>query len=311
MTTSTPTESREQEVSGVLYALTAFGIWGISPVYFTAVEAVPSLEVLAHRVVWGMLLLFTILLVKRRAWRVVYELRAARRLRFYLATTLVLSANWLTFIWAVQHQHVLAASLGYYINPLVSVMLGVLFLGERLSAPQVLAVALATGGVLNLVLGYGAVPWISLILAFSFGTYGLLRKKAGVDAMIGLAIETLLLAPVALLYLGVLAERGIGAFGRLGWPMDLLLSLSGPVTALPLLCFLEGARRLRLSTVGLLQYLAPTLQLLLAVLLYHEPFHRSQLITFACIWLALGLYSFDAFFARRGDQKPRAQVKAK
>jgi chloramphenicol-sensitive protein RarD len=289
----------DEGLVGVLYALAAFGIWGFAPIYFRAVGAVPALEVLAHRVVWAMLLLAGLLWLQRRGRELVAQLRRPGRLAFYSITAALVSTNWLVFIWSIQHDRLLEASLGYYINPLVNVVLGVLFLRERLNAWQIAAVALAAVGVLNLMLRYNTFPWIALTLGFSFGFYGLLRKKAAVDAILGLTIETLILTPFALLFLGLLAARGTGAFGRLSLMTDTLLVFAGVVTAVPLVCFLQAARKLRLATVGLMQYLAPTLNFLLAVLAYHEPFTVAHALTFACIWTALAIYSLDAFVAHR------------
>jgi chloramphenicol-sensitive protein RarD len=206
----------------------------------------------------------------------------------------------LIFIWAIQQNRLLEASLGYYINPLVNVFLGMLFLHERLNVRQIVAVTLAAIGVLNLMLAHGTFPWIALALAFSFGFYGLLRKKARVDVMLGLTVETILLTPFALAFLVLLGANG--AFGRANMETDLLLAAAGIVTAVPLLCFLQATQRLALSTVGLMQYLAPTLNFLLAVLLYDEPFTLSHLITFVCIWIALAIYSGDAFLTHRAHR---------
>ncbi|MFQ6023229.1 MAG: EamA family transporter RarD [Acidiferrobacterales bacterium] len=291
---------------GVLYGFAAYGMWGLVPIYFKAVQHVASIEVLAHRVIWGMALLAALLFIKRGGRRMIAELRNRRRLAFYCATALLVAINWFVYIWSIHNDRLLEASLGYYINPLVSVLLGVLFLQERLNLWQVGAVILATAGVLNLIIGYGAFPWVALTLAFTFGFYGLLRKKAGMDAILGLSVETLLLTPIALLFLGTLALQGDGAFGRIDFGTDILLVFAGVVTAVPLICFLQAAQRLRLSTVGLMQYLAPTLNFLLAVLVYNEPFTVAHLITFACIWVALAIYSFDAFFARRNTREMRA-----
>lgn len=287
----------DSKLAGFLYGLGAFGFWGLTPLYFKAVGHVPALEVMAHRVIWAMLLMLALLLWRRRLRELSRELGNPRRLLFYAATALLVSINWFIFIWAIQQNRLLEASLGYYINPLVNVFLGMLFLHERLNGWQMLAVALAAIGVLNLVLAHGVFPWIALALAFSFGFYGLLRKKARVDVMSGLTVETILLAPLALTFLLLLGAHG--AFGRGDVGTDLLLVAAGFVTAVPLLCFLQATQRLALSTVGLMQYLAPTLNFLLAVLLYDEPFTLSHLITFVCIWIALAIYSGDAFLTHR------------
>ncbi|MFO1371197.1 MAG: EamA family transporter RarD [Candidatus Competibacteraceae bacterium] len=291
-------------LSGFFSALGCFSIWGLFPVYFKALSQVPALEVLAHRVLWSIVVLLGLILVQGRLHALFAEFRNRRRIGFYLLTTLLISANWLLYIWAVQQGRILEASLGYYINPLVNVMLGVLFLDECLHPRQLSAVLIATFGVLVLVIGYGVFPWISLALALSFGGYGLLRKKAGYDATLGLAVETALLAPLAALLLLTLALSGAGALGMVNRHTDLLLLSAGLVTVVPLLMFLEAGRRLRLSTVGLIQYLTPTLQFLLAVVVYHEPFTSSHLLTFGCIWLALALYSADVYSRHRQRIRP-------
>ena len=287
----------DSQLTGFLYALGAFGFWGLTPLYFKAVGHVPALEVMAHRVIWAMLLMLVLLLWRRRLRELSPELRNPQRLLFYAATALLVSINWFIFIWAIQHNRLLEASLGYYINPLVNVFLGMVFLHERLNVWQRLAVALAAVGVLNLVIAHGVLPWIALALAFSFGFYGLLRKKARVDVMLGLTVETILLTPLAVTFLLLLGSQG--AFGHSDLGTNLLLVAAGFVTAVPLLCFLQATQRLALSTVGLMQYLAPTLNFLLAVLLYDEPFTLSHLVTFVCIWIALAIYSGDAFLTHR------------
>ncbi|QQS54086.1 MAG: EamA family transporter RarD [Candidatus Competibacteraceae bacterium] len=286
-------------LAGVLSALGCFALWGLFPIYFKLLQNVPALEVLAHRILGSAVLLLVLMLARRQGPLLLATFRTGRHLRFYLLTALLISINWLLYIWAVQTGRILEASLGYYINPLVNVVLGVLFLRERLNPRQWSAVAIAGAGVLVLVLGHGVFPWISLTLALSFGGYGLLRKKAGHAAMLGLCVETLLMAPIALLFLTVFAVRGAGAPGMLDGRTDLLLLAAGPITVAPLLLFLQATQRLRLSTVGLIQYLTPTLQFLLAVVVYREPFTYTHLIAFGCIWLALALYSIDAYSSHR------------
>lgn len=286
-------------MTGVFYGITAFGIWGLVPIYYKALGHVSSLEIVAHRVVWAMAALLILILVKRQGRLIFAELRDLRNLGFYLITTLLVGINWLIFIWAIHNDRLLESSLGYYINPLVSVVLGVFFLNERLNARQILAVSLATIGVINLIVKFGSFPWIALTLALTFGFYGLLRKRAGGDAIRGLTIETLLATPVALIFLGALALDGTGTFSRVDLATDILLMFAGLVTAVPLVCFLQAARRVRLSTVGFMQYIGPTLNFLLAVLAYGEPFTRTHLMTFMCIWLALAIYSFDALSRTR------------
>lgn len=275
--------------AGAAYALAAFVFWGANPVYFKAVGEVPPLEVLAHRVVWSVLLLAGLITLRRR-WRVVAAALAERRTGLMLGlSTLVISANWLTYIWAISAGRVLETSLGYYINPLVNVLLGVVVLRERIDLWRGLAVALAGLGVLNLALRAEGLPWVSLVLAFSFAIYGLIRKTVRIEAVEGLLVETALLLPLALGFLVVLGADGTGAFGARGAGLDLLLVLAGAVTALPLVWFTAAARRLDYATVGFFQYIAPSCQFLLAVLLYGEPFTAAHLVTFLCIWGALAI----------------------
>ena len=296
---STSTSARpalDSAAIGLLNALGCFTLWGLFPIYFKFLQHVPALEVLAYRVL-GSATLLVVLILAWGQWPILRsELRQHRRLGFYLLTALLISGNWLFYIWAVQNGRILEASLGYYINPLVNVLLGMIFLGERLNPRQGIAVLIAATGVLALVIGYGVFPWISLTLAFSFGSYGLLRKNAGRAAALGLCIETLLIAPMALLFL---ATQGGGTLGQVDGYTDALLLAAGLVTVIPLLMFLQATQRLRLSTVGLIQYLTPTLQFLLAVMVYREPFTRIHLTAFGCIWLALVLYTLDAWFGRR------------
>ena len=273
-------------------------MWGLAPVYFKALRAVPPVEILSHRVVWSLLLLAA-LVTGSRAWgQVVASVSSPRRLAVFGATTALISANWLLYIWAVNTGHLLEASLGYFVNPLVNVLLGVAFLGESLNGRQKAAVAIAAAGVLWLVASYGRFPWISLALALTFGLYGLARKKAGIGALTGLLVETALLAPLALAYLWSRASAGTGAFGSAPGTTALLAS-AGVVTAIPLVWFAVGVQRLRLSTMGFLQYLSPTCQFALAVWLYREPFSAAHAVTFGFIWASLALYSLDAVASRR------------
>lgn len=276
---------------GFAFALGAFLAWGFFPVYFKAIRSVPPLEILAHRVVWSVALL-VVLVHSGARWPAFRDaLRPGKRGPLAL-TAVLIAANWLIYIWAVNSGRVLEASLGYFVNPLVNVLLGVAFLGETLTGRQKLAVGLAGAGVLALVLRLGVVPWLPLSLALTFGLYALLRKKAGIDAIGGLLGETLLLAPVALGFLVWREATGVGAFGHSS-STSLLLMAAGPVTALPLIWFAVGVRHLRLATVGLIQYLTPTCQFLLAVALYREPFTSAHAVAFACIWVSLAIYSWD------------------
>lgn len=284
--------------AGSLYAIAAFGFWGLTPIYYKLMPDVPPVEVLAHRVVWSVVFgaLFVSLV---SAWPAVRSaLRSPQTLRALALTAALVSTNWLIYIYAVVSGQVMATSLGYYINPLVNVLLGMLFLGERLGRGRTLAVALAAMGTASLAFELGGLPWIALTLAFSFGFYGLVRKRLGLPAMAALFVETLLVAPLALLALAWFAARGESAFGR-DLQTTVLLVFAGPVTLLPLLWFAEAARRLPLITVGFFQYLAPTLTFLLATLVYSEPFTTAWAITFVLIWSALAVFTMDSLRARR------------
>lgn len=297
MRVAVPPNAPDERARGLGYALAAYLSWGLLPIYFKALGAVPPLEILSHRVVWSLLLLAGLLGARGGAGGFALPFRRDR-LPLLAVTTGLITTNWLVYIWAVQASRVVEASLGYFLNPLVNVLLGVAFLGETLSARQRVAVALAGAGVLVLLLRAGAFPWIALVLAVSFAFYGLLRKRAGIDAVGGLFAETALLAPAALAYLGARALGGGGTFGVAAGP-SLLLAAAGAVTALPLVWFTLAVHRLRLSTVGLVQYLAPTSQFLLAVLLYREPFGATHATAFACIWASLALYTWDALVRAR------------
>lgn len=289
--------------TGLLYALLAFGTWGLFPLYFRFIATVPPLEVVLHRSVWSLLLVLGVLAWQRR-WAWLGEtLRQPKRVALFTVSALLLACNWLVYVLAVQTGHVAEASLGYFINPLVNVLLGVLVLRERLRPLQWLAVAVAAGGVLWLTWQAGRLPWIALVLAGSFGLYGLMRKTASLGALEGLALENLLLAPLAVpaLLWWSFARDGVlvtGPASQIGW-----LLLSGPLTALPLLFFAGAARRLKLATLGLVQYIAPTLQLMLAVWVFHEPFDSRRLLGFVMIWSALALVSADALGWRPGVRR--------
>jgi chloramphenicol-sensitive protein RarD len=288
-------------VLGGGYAASAFLIWGISPIYWKALRAVPALEIILHRMVWSFFFLVPLIIIMRRWQEFIDTLKNYRTLLIFLFTALIIGGNWLLYIWAVNNDNLLQASLGYYINPLVNVVLGIVFLKERLRAPQILAVVLATAGVLYLTIYYGEFPWIALTLAVSFGLYGLIRKVAPVGSLVGLAVETLLLSIPALVYLFYLDSQGQGSIFRVSLKLDLLLMGCALVTAIPLLFFTLGARRLYLSTIGLLQYIAPSCMFILAVFLFHEPFSSAQVVTFILIWTALAIYSTDSVrYYRKG-----------
>jgi chloramphenicol-sensitive protein RarD len=286
-------------LTGALYALGCFCLWGLNPVYFKTVATVPVIEVLAHRVVWSVPFLAILVALSRRWPHVADVLRNRRARSILMLTALILATNWSLYIWAVASAQIVQSGLGYYINPLVNMLLGTLVLRERLRPWQWAAVALAAAGVLNLAIAYGEFPWLAVSLAVTFGVYGLLRKIVAAESLDGLMVETLLLLPVALALLVYLAVIDAGSFGTVSTHLDLMLILAGPVTAVPLLLFAAAARKLRLAALGFCQYLSPTLQLLLAVAVYGEPFTPAHLVTFGCVWIAIVIYSLDSLRGQR------------
>jgi len=284
---------------GVYYAAIAYLIWGVLPIYWKALIDVPALQILSHRIVWSLCFLF-IIVTWKKGWK---ELRRAlavsKTRRLVLIAALLLGINWLTYIWGVNAGFIVETSLGYFINPIVNVVLGVVFLRERLRPIQWFPIGLATMGVLYLTINYGSLPWIGLTLAFTFGFYGFIKKTASLEALPGLTLETGALFLPAIVYILIVSNQGYGAFGNQGLRTDLLLALTGVVTTLPMLLFGMGARRIHLITLGLLQYIAPTCQLLIGVLIYQEPFTQVRLVGFGMIWLALLFYTLEGLLERR------------
>ncbi len=292
--------------SGPLAAALAYILWGLFPLYIKQVAAVPALEIVLHRSAWSLVVMLSLLLAMRRFAWLRQVVRQPRTLALFALSALLLACNWLLYVWAVNAGRLLDASLGYFINPLVNVLLGYAVLHERPRPLQWAAVALAAAGVLWLALGAGHVPWVSLVLALSFGFYGLLRKTAPLGATEGLALETLLLAPLAVGGLLWLSASGQGHFGQGDLRLDALLIAAGPATAIPLLLFASGARRVSMATLGLLQYLGPSIQFVLGVAVYHEPFSTSRSVGFALIWAALALYSAASWWAPQRLSPPTA-----
>jgi len=289
---------------GMLYASAAYAAWGLFPLYFKSVQAVPPSQILLHRMVWS-LGFVVLVLAWRRHWAWLGQaMRRPKVLAGFAASALLLSANWFTYIWAVNNGRVIDASLGYFINPLITVLLGFVLLRERLRPLQWGAVALAACGVAWLTWQNGQLPWVALMLAVSFGLYGLMRKTAPLGALEGLTLETLLLFPLALGALAILSFEHRNSFAAAPLTQQLLLAAAGPVTAVPLLLFAAGARRIPLSMLRLLQYIAPTLQLLLGVLLYGEPFSPERAVGFLLIWSALAVYSLEGLW-RTWAARPR------
>ncbi|WAC75951.1 EamA family transporter RarD [Roseateles sp. SL47] len=283
----------------MICAALAYTAWGLFPLYFKQLVGVNALEVVAHRTVWSLVFVAVVLTVLRRwAW-LGPVLRTPKLIGTFALSALLLSVNWLTYVWAVQHGHVVDASLGYFINPLVNVALGFVVLRERLRPGQWAAVALAAAGVAWLTVSTGQLPWIALVLALSFGFYGLMRKTAPLGALEGLTLETLILAPVAALALSVWTVQGNSALAHGSGSTLAWLLLAGPMTAVPLLLFAAGARRITLTLLGLMQYIAPTLQFGLGVWLYQEPLAASRLAGFGLIWAALAVYSLEGLWRAR------------
>jgi chloramphenicol-sensitive protein RarD len=286
---------------GLFYATAAFLLWGIVPVYWKMLQHVPAMEILSHRVVWGLVFVAVWMTIRKRWSELRDVFRRPRTVAALLASTVFIAANWGLFIFAVNTNRVLATSLGYYINPLVNVVLGLIVLHERLNRRQVFAVVLAALAVILLTVQAGELPWISLVLPVSFGLYSLLRKTVRADAIVGLTFETAALAPFAVGFLLLQEHRGVGALGHQGMTIDLLLIGAGAVTAVPLMLFTLGVRRIPLSTAGLLQYIAPTCTFLLAVLLYGEEFSTAHAVSFGLIWIALAIYTLDLRYRLRKE----------
>ena len=278
---------------GIFYALGAYLMWGIAPLYFKYLEAIPVYEILAHRVIWSTLVT-AIFISYLKDWpNVLQVVGSIKNLSMLTITSLLISANWLVFIWAVNNDRMLEASLGYFINPLFNVLLGLIFLNERLSRLKWFAVSFAFIGVAVQAWQLGELPWVSLVLPLSFACYGLLRKKVKVKAITGLFLETLVVLPIALIYVLVFAESSTSNFLNNDLSLDLWLMFAGVVTALPLIFFGQAALRLPLSTLGFFQYLAPSIVFFIAVLVYEEPISIIKLFTFACIWLGILVFIFE------------------
>ncbi|RDV25676.1 EamA family transporter RarD [Alteromonas aestuariivivens] len=288
-----------------MFAIAAYTMWGIAPVYFKQLAMIPSLEVLMHRIVWSAVVLLGLIVAFKQFGKVKAALKSRKVMQTLFVAGLLLAANWLLFIWAINNDHLLDASLGYYINPLLNVFLGRMFLGERLRPMQQLAVMLLVVGVGVLIYTYGQLPWIALVLAGSFGVYGLLRKQVAVDALPGLFIETLMLLPLAVGYWLMFASHNSNMLTN-DMPLNMWLVAAGLVTTAPLLCFTAAARRIMYSTLGFFQYIGPTLMFILATCLYNEPLEPARLITFGFVWLALVIFSFDSLKVYRQQRRLRS-----
>jgi chloramphenicol-sensitive protein RarD len=284
---------------GILYGIGAYLLWGLFPFYWKWLQPVPAIQIIAHRIIWSFILLALILFVTRQ-WQAFRGAALNRRaMLIYLASAIFLFFNWFVYVWAVNAGFVVETSLGYFINPLLSVLLGVLFLREKLRAWQWASLGLAAVGVIYVAFSYGQFPWIALSLAFTFGIYGLIKKTAPLGSLYGLTLETSLLFLPAVVFLIYMERLGQGAFLHSGSIQDLLMIGAGLVTSVPLLMFASAAQRIPLSTVGILQYITPTMQFILGVFVYHEPFNRYHLIGFCIVWLALIILWAEGYWASR------------
>ncbi|TFH06375.1 MAG: EamA family transporter RarD [Spirochaetales bacterium] len=297
------TIQRNELTTGTISAIFAFFFWGMFPVYWKLLDSVGALELLAHRIVWA-LLVTTILVLLTQRRELVKALRDPKALLLAALAGILVGGNWFLFVWAVVSGQILQASLGYYINPLVNVLLGTIILRERLTKAQLAAVGIAAAGVVVLTISYGRVPWISLGLASSFGLYGLVKKTGRLNSLLSLFVELSVLTPTALIYLIIIVRAGTAAFGAGDSLVSVLLAVSGIVTVVPLLLFGVGARRIPLSRLGFIQYIAPTMMLLVGTLIYHEPFSPAHAISFGLIWLALTVYTVT--LSRRFQEQPHA-----
>lgn len=288
---------------GIISAISAYTMWGIAPLYFKLIQHIGADEILVHRVVWSTLLLLVVVLLSNK-WqgfiKVVTQPNMVLRLTISAS---FLAVNWFMFIWAVNNDHLLDASLGYYINPLLSVALGVIFLGERLRPWQIFAVALAFVGVVVQLVMIGSLPMVSLALAGTFGIYGLLRKQMHIDSFVGLLIESLMMLPIALVYWLLFLETNTSNILLNEWSLNTTLICAGIVTTAPLLCFTAAAKRMTLTALGFFQYIGPSIMFVLATFYYQEPLYFAKLVTFACIWTALAIFSVDSIKARRTAKK--------
>ncbi len=295
-------QATDKTKAGIIFAICAYSMWGFAPIYFKSLMSIPAAEILMHRVVWSLLVLTLLIIGLKNIAKVRLAITSPKVLKTLLAAGLLLALNWLLFIWAVNNNYLLEASLGYYINPLINVFLGRLFLGEVLRPLQKIAVGIAIAGVLVLLFNYGRLPWIALTLACSFSVYGLLRKKVAVDSIPGLFIETLMMLPAALIYWIWFSE--VTGDLTVNTPyFNILLICAGIVTTAPLLCFTAAARRLRYSTLGFLQFIGPSIMFCLATFMYDEPLTTGWLITFMFVWSALALFTYDSLRAYRIQRK--------
>src|SRR5690554_579307 len=297
------TDDAARSRQGVFFAIAAYTMWGIAPVYFKWLETVPALEILSHRIIWSFILVLALILILRRGSRLKPVLQNKKQMLRLTVATCLLGGNWFLFIWAINNDHILDASLGYYINPLLNVAIGMAFFAERMRKMQLIAIALAATGVLIQIISFGSVPWVALTLACSFAIYGAIRKRLPIDSITGLWLETLILLPAVLIYMVFFASSNAADMTQNTWQINTLLIAAGVVTTAPLLCFTAAAQRIRYSTFEFFQYIGPSLMFILAVWVYGEPLAADKLVTFAIIWLALALYSIDTLLFQHRSKR--------
>lgn len=290
--------------SGLWHGVAAYVLWGVLPVYWKLLADVAPVQIVAHRVLWSCAVLVLLITATRR-WDALRSAMTGRVAAIYTLAAALIAVNWLLYIWAVISGFLLEASLGYFITPLVNVLLGVAVLRERLRPVQWMAVALAAAGVLQLTSVYGSTPWIALVLAVTFGLYGLVKNRAPLGSTDGMAVETAVVVPAAFVYLAVLERSGAGAFAQAPAVTQALLIGGGPVTLLPLVLFASAAQRISLSALGILQYIAPTMQFLLGALVFHEPFSRVQLVGYTLVWVGVVVFTAEGLFTRRAAAPQR------
>lgn len=292
-----------EQQKGMIFAFLSYAIWGVFPIFWKLLEHVDSLELLAGRVIWSFVFTTIFVLIigqyKRLVQDILFLWHNKKQFFSLIAASFFISINWFIYIWAVTHNHVLESSMGYYINPLISVLFGMLFFKEKLSRATILSVMIASLGVLIITVNYGQVPWASLLLALSFAVYGVLKKKIELDAARGLAIETLFIVPFALAYFVYLSSKGTMSFLHVDVKTDILILISGILTAIPLVLFAKGARKIPLYLMGFIQYVSPTITFVLGVFLYKEPFSHVDLLAFSCIWVALLIFSLSKIVEAR------------
>ena len=288
---------------GILYGLGAYILWGFFPIYWKFLHSISALQLIGHRIVWSFILLIAVILITGQ-WTEFRSTFNARVLRIYLIASLLIGGNWLVYIWAVNAGHILETSLGYFINPLLSMLFGLIVMREKLRRAQWIPILIALTGVVYLTVTFGRLPWIALGLAFTFGFYGLVKKLAPLSSLQGLTLETGILLVPALVYLGIVEVNGTGAFLHTGITTDLLMIGAGVVTTIPLLMFASAAKRIPLTMIGVLQYLAPTIQFLIGVFIYNEEFDTTRLIGFSMVWLALAIFWVENYLANRAPVEP-------